>query len=516
MEQQAKPFALLPPVKGLNLVDPAISIAPGEALRLENILPQPNAGELRGGWKEWVTGIPGSVKSIVSFVAKVPSLSKLFACNDQGQIYDVTSSGDKPELVAETLQANGEWDATNTSGLEDNFLCMVSPSGGYWTYSVKDGFKKREITGDGAGKKFSAIFNFKDRIWFIEEESSRAYYLGVGAVWGEAKEFDFSPVMNEGGHLSYGSNWTYNAGKDINDYLVMVTTRGEVLVYAGFNPDDAQTFQLSGVWYVGPVPYGSQCFTQYGGELFIMCALGVVPVSKLVNGGVANEYEVSSYKIHPQLSNLFNLYQNDFGWAMDMIYNQQFLLLQVPVNANNQYSFFVMNAVTKAWGTITAMPMNCATQVNNTVYFGTSDGRVCIGFEGDTDDAKLDGSQGRPIVGNYVGGFNDYGNGNLLKTYQLARPVFISDLPPSVSVKMSTEYPFGIAQLDGGSSIEEGAQFNASNFNECVWMGGTNTYSAWCGLDGLGYYGALVMSFTGTAGTQYATTNITLTVGGVM
>jgi hypothetical protein len=512
----AQVTTLMPPVKGLNLASPAIALDAQEALVLENILPQQSSGELRGGWREWVTGIPGGIKSIVSFAAKLPKDNKVFACNDKGGIYDVTVTTDKPVSVAETAQANGEWDYTNTSGLEDNFLCMVSPSGGYWTYSVGDGFKKREITGAGAGKRFSAIFNFKARIWFIEEESCKIYYLGVGAIWGEAKVFDLSSVINEGGYIAYGSDWTYNAGRDINDYLVLVTTRGEVVVYSGVNPDDATTFALTGVWYVGPIPYGNQCFTQYGGELFIMCSMGVVPVSKLVNGGVANEYEVSSYKINPPLNAKFNQLKNKFGWAMDMIYDQQFLLLQMPVNNSNQYHFYVMNSGTGAWGAITGIPMVCATQVSGQVFFGTSDGRVCLGFTGDTDDRKLDGLAGKSIIGRYIGGFNAYGNAAYLKTFQLARPVFISGVAPSVGVEMLTKYPFSTISVQSEDPKVEGGSFNVNNFNECVWAGDSNTFSSWCGLNGMGYYGALAITFQGDAGTQYITTNVTLNVGGVM
>lgn len=516
----AQPLAqvttLMPPVKGLNLASPAIAIDAQEALVLENVLPQQSSGELRGGWKEWVTGIPGSINSIISFAAKLPKDNKVFACNSKGEIYDVTVSTNKPILLTDTQQNNGEWDYINASGLEDNFLCMVSPAGGYWTYSVGDGFKKREITGAGAGKKFSAIFNFKARIWFVEEESCKIYYLGVGAIWGEAKVFDLASVLNDGGYIAYGSDWTYNAGRDISDYLVLVSTRGEVVVYSGVNPDDATTFALTGVWYVGPIPYGTQCFTQYGGELFIMCSMGVVPVSKLVNGGVANEYQVSSYKINPVLNAAFNDCKSEFGWAMDMIYDQQFLLLQLPVTSTNQYRFYIMNSGTGAWGTIVAMPMNCAAQVNGEVFFGTTDGRVCIGFTGNTDGELLDGTQGKPIVGKYIGGFNAYGNASYLKTFQLARPVFISDLAPSVGAVMLTKYPFDVVNVENPAVGNQGGQFNKDHFNDCVWAGGANTFSAWCGLNGLGYYGAMAVSFTGNAKTQYVTTNVTLTVGGVM
>lgn len=512
----AQVTSLPPPVKGLNLASPAIALDAQEALVLENILPQQSAGELRGGWYEWVTGIPGSVNSIVSFSAKLPTNNKVFACNDSGAIYDVTDSTSTPTLVASTSQVNGEWDAINVSGLEDNFLCIVSPSGGYWTYSATNGFVQQTLTGDGANKRFSCIFNFKGRIWFIEYQTCNVYYLDVGAVLGAATLFDLSSVLNDGGVIQYGTSWTFDGGRDINDYLVLVSSLGEVIVYSGVDPSDMSTFALTGVWSVGPIPYGTQCFTQFGGELFIMCALGVVPVSKLVNGQVANGYQVASYNINTALNPLFNNSKSKFGWSMDLIYDQQFLLLQLPVSTANTYGFYVMNSSTGAWGKITNMPMNCCTEINSRVYFGTTDGRVCIGFSGNSDGALIDGTPGNSIIGKYVSGFSAYGDASYLKTFQLARPVFIGSEPPATGVEMLVEYPFNFTGLTNATVVSEGGNFDVSKWNACVWAGGFNTYSSWCGLNGLGYYGALSIMFTGNAGTQYITTNVTLTVGGII
>ena len=517
MPQGSMVAQLQPPVQGLNFRTPAIKLGPQEALILDNILPQPSNGELRAGYEEYVINIPGAVMTLAPFVGNLFDDNKVFAFDNQGNVYDTTYPTDAPVAIATTGQINGIWDYTNSQGPVENYLIMVSPAGGYWTYSKSGGFVERTITGDGAGKRFISVFNWKERVWLIEENSTKAYYLDPGAIEGEAKMFNFGPVMNQGGWLSYGTNWTFNAGYDIDDYLVLVTTGGEVIVYKGSDPTDIATFSLQGVWYIGRTCAGNKGYTTFGGEVFVLSALGVVPVSKLVNGGVANDYAVSSAKIQPELTKVFTTYANEFGWELETFYNRNFLMVKTPVKTSGKYSYWVMNVQTGAWGTISGMPMNCSSQVIDDIYFGTTDGRVCKAFVGDTDGAYYDGQPGRPIVGRYLGGFDDYGIATNLKTWQLARPIFLADDTPAVGAAILTEYEGLMPAIDSSVTGDgSGGRFNVDAWNQCVWSGGTNTYSGWVGLQGLGYYGAMAITFTGPAGTQYISTNVTLTQGGVM
>jgi hypothetical protein len=516
MANGAAVTAMQPPVMGLNFSSPAISLDPKEALILDNLLPKANSGEIRAGWAEHVTGIPGVINTVAAFVGNTPSQSRVFAFNTKGEIYDVTNKTDTPTPIETTQETDGIWDFTNSAGVTENYLCVVSPGGGYWTYSSSEGFKERQITGEGKDKKFKSVFKWKDRLWFIEYNSNKAYYLGIGAIQGDAKEYDFAPVMRNGGYLAYGANWTFDAGFDIDDYLVLVSTTGEVIVYKGTNPDSIDTFALEGVWSVGGIPEGNRCFTQFGGELVIMTSLGVVSVGSLMNGKVINEQGALSSKIQTQLVEVYNQFGRSFGWELEIVYDQAFMLLKTPVRPNNTWRFYIMNVQTGAWGAVTDMPMNCTAQVGSELYFGTEDGRVCRGFVGDSDGIKLDGRAGAPIVCRYMSGFSDFGSGVNLKTFQLARPVFVGADAPRVAAKMLTEYTSPLPTVDGIPKPEGNGDFDTSKWNECVWSGGTNTYSTWLGLQGLGYYGALSIAVSGTPKTQYITTNVTLLQGGVM
>lgn len=518
MSKDALVLVMQPPVGGLNFRAPAIGLDPKEALVLDNFLPRGNFIELRPGYKVQCQNIPGEIKSLGAYVGPTEADNRVFAFTTGGGIYDVTFASDAPELVQETAQEDGVWEIVNKPGIDMNYLVMVSPSGGYWTYDSVDGFVEREMTIDGVvtDVRFAGIFHWKDRLWVIEEGSTRAYYLGVGAIFGEVFEYDFYSVMKRGGTLQYGTNWTFNAGQDIGDYLVLVTSQGEVIVYSGYNPDSPDTFSLTGVWFVGEVPAGRRSYTEFGGELFILSTLGVVPVSKLVNGQVANAFMTSSVNIQPTLSAHFNRDRTRFGWELEIMFGEQYLLVKTPKDSFGRYSFYTMNLNTGAWATMSKVPMNCVAQLNTAFYFGTVDGQLCLGFTGDNDGMDADGNEGASVIGRYQSGFQDFGAPARLKTYQLARPVFVAEATPSVAMSVSTKYEDGIPDVEAQFNGRNGAFWDSDLWDACTWSGGASTYGAWLGLQGMSYFGALAMRLTGPAKTQYITTTVTLRQGGVM
>ena len=517
MTTPAEITVIKPPVGGLNWREPPMSIAPTEALHLENILPRPSSGELRAGYEEHVIGLSGAVKTLAPYIDLDSSQNQIFAFCEGGDIYDVSIKSQSLEPLQSTEQSDGVWSYVNFTGVDKSYLCAVSPDGGYWTYEPSQGWSQETLTGDATDKKLVSIFHWKDRIWFIEQNSSKAYYLDIGAIKGEATVFDFHAVMRHGGHLLWGTNWTFDAGYDLNDYFILASSNGDIIVYEGTNPAEASTFALKGVWQVGKLPQYGRAYTHFGGELFFMSNLGVVPMSALVNGKVANEYQVASAKIQPILNNVLDDYGDEFGWEMHMVYQQSFVLLKTPKKLDGTYSYYVMNVQTGAWGQITQMPMLCAATKNNQLFFGTEQGTVCLGFAGDEDGVTFDGGSGAPILGKYLGGYSDFGKAGMYKIFQMFRPFFNAISGPNVNAKMVTGYDLQFPNLEGEYLADDNVgKFNVSAWNRCVWAGTQNTYSAWEGLNGMGYYGSLMIVYTGQKHTQFVTGNLVFQTGGAL
>jgi hypothetical protein len=83
---------------------------------------------------------------------------------------------------------------------------------------------------------FIAITQHKNRIWFAEKDTLKAWYMGTNAIGGAAAAFDLSALFSRGGYLVALGTWTLDGGAGLDDLLVFVTSEGQVAVYRGTDP----------------------------------------------------------------------------------------------------------------------------------------------------------------------------------------------------------------------------------------------------------------------------------------
>ena len=89
------------------------------------------------------------------------------------------------------------------------------------------------------------------RLWAVEVDSARGYYLPADAIYGEMSAFDFGPLFSKGGYLSFLATWTMDDGNGAEDHLVAVSSTGYAAVYSGIDPNDPNNWKLVGVYYTG-------------------------------------------------------------------------------------------------------------------------------------------------------------------------------------------------------------------------------------------------------------------------
>jgi hypothetical protein len=161
-------------------------------------------------------------------------------------------------------------------------------------------------------------------------------------------------------------------------------------------------------------------------------------------------------------------------------------------------------------------PMACCALLNGQLYFGTEDGRVARGLFGTADGVETDGSGANAIEGDVQTAFNAFGTPAQLKKFGLARPIFIAPAAPSVKVQVNTQFTF--ANTAGSPSFSEtvDSRWNQSNWNVARWVGSNNSYQAWIGTTGLGYYGSLRMRVRGLSGTIFTSAHMMTELGGVI
>ena len=120
------------------------------------------------------------------------------------------------------------------------------------------------------------------------------------------------------------------------------------------------------------------------------------------------------------------------------------------------------------------------------------------------------------ITGDVMTAFNPYDTPAQLKKFHMVRPIFLAPTAPSVLLQLNTQYALGnVSGAPAFTSTKEGT-WDVTNWNESYFAGAINTYQAWVGVVGLGYYGSIRMKVRGLAGTVFTSAHVMYELGGVM
>lgn len=506
------------PVGGINARDNIAAMPPTDAVSLVNWVPDAFGVRCRKGYRVWAENFPENrpVGSVFGFTAQNTSFpggsflttpttmpGALFAATDVG-VYDITSSTGSPTLsVALSGQENAGWfsttQLTNSAG---SFLLACSEADGYFTYDGAAWVKR--VAGGGAGQisgvdpaTFVQVCTFKRRAWFVQRDTSSAWYLGTDAISGAATRFDFGPVFKRGGHLAYLANWTIDAGEGIDDFLVAVGSNGDVAIYKGTDPASASTFSLVGTWFVGQIPIGRRAWAQYGGDLVLVSAEGVFPVSMITRGGAefltAGGKEYSS-KIRSLIGADLRASFTVRGWQVQLHPTERLLVINVPnygaVN-NRQYA---MSTAVNEWASLQNIPIYSMGSQAGYSFAGTRDGQVLLLFTGVFDAVPRTGNTGQGISGAIIPAYLYFDSPAQNSRFLMVRPSFLATEPPNVVVSMGVN--FSIQPPSGTPTFTPTANalWNTALWDSGMWAGQQNVYSEWISVGAIGFAATAALS----------------------
>jgi hypothetical protein len=520
VQAQAR-FAM--PIGGLNYRSNFIDFPITDAYLLDNLIPRTNGLEVRKGWAHWVTEVDqfaGEVRSLMVFNGGNSANSRLFCSpSGDGKIYNITLP-ETPPVVSLTPTTNslraGEWYDTHYTTEAGNYLCVCSAGAGYFTYSVVDGWVDRSAlitfpVGDTTtAKDFAFIWTWKNRIWFLKNNSSTAYYLPLTSIQGAVKKFDFGQQLTLGGSLSFGSNWTYDAGNGIDDSLVLVSEQGELLIYQGTDPDVAASFQLKGLWYIGQVPVGRRGFCAHGGSLLILCTYGLITMEDVIAGRITATDIASGVagKINQSLATRISDRLNEYYWHITIYPKDALAVLGTPIYLNelNTYQEMGMNSITNAWCTFTGMDILCSVIWQGKYLFGTRTGGVKLGFHGGQDATTVLGDvDGLDITGRFQNGFDAFQTPNQnkrmlrIKAYGLVSRTGLTFL-----ARFQPEYSLGDDIYAPPVDTRVLPFWDRAIWDEAIWAAGAGSFHQWFGVNGFGKKMSLQFAMRG-GGTVLAT-----------
>jgi len=504
------------PTGGLNARDGVVDMPATDAVELNNWLPDTGGVRCRKGYAEWAINFPGNaaVSTIMPYFppgTTFPSGSflssptvmpgQLFAATDTA-IYDISTKTNAPavSVALGSVSLDGWFSHAMVSNSGGNFLLACSETRGYYTYDGTNWL--RRVAGAAAGEINGVNPNnlvhvniWKRRAWFVERDTTKVWYLPVDAITGTVAALDLGPLFKRGGHLSFTTSWTIDAGEGIDDFFVAVSSNGEVAIYKGSDPSSATTFALQGVWYIGQIPIGRRGYTPYGGDLLIVSTDGIVPLSEVTRGGsgllTASNREYSSkisMLVGEALRNSFTVR----GWQLTVAPADRLMLCNIPDYSIYTDRQFALSTIVNQWCTLSNIPVRCYGSTGSYTFSGTSTGKVYLLFKDFLDNVNFAGSSGDLIVGKIVPAYSSFDQPAQVKQFTMLRPVFVSVKGVGVSSDVRVDYAeLSYSQLIPTPPPVTGSLWDTALWDTALWTADSRvTYADWVSVNAIGVAGA--------------------------
>lgn len=503
-KRRSTSVSLPAPVGGWNARDSLADMDEDDAVTLTNLFPGTTSCVLRSGFSKFSTGYPAQVETLIAYSGA--ATEKLKAISN-GAVYDATSGGAIGAAELSGL-SNSRWQYINVATPGGNFIEMCNGTDSVYTYN---GTTWTDQSGNITGVTSSNLINinlFKNRVWFIEENTLKAWYLPTQSISGAANALDLSAFAPHGGYLMAMGTWTIDAGYGVDDLAVFVTNQGDVLVYRGTDPSSASTWALVGVWWIGS-PVGHRCFVKYRGDLLIITNEGLVAMSSLLQSSQVNPRVALTDKIQQVMAESVTSYGANFGWQVLPFDQQNMLILNVPVTAGGSQQQYVMNTITGAWCNFTGWNANVFEVYSDELYFGSTN-YVAKAWDTAQDDGGailLDGLQA----------FNYFGSRGQQKRFTMLRPMLLINSTQQVNANINTDFDQTAPVSSIGTVTFSGAIWDTATWDNALWTSTLSVSSVWQGATGVGFCGAphLQANLDG-ASLQWLATDVVMEPGGVI
>lgn len=365
------PFNIPPPTGGLNARDAFTEMPPQDAVALTNAFPEANYVTARGGSAAWRSGQTSPARSLMTWQGLTGTDKLLMGAS--ASIFDVSAAGSSPTPVQTSL-ASVDFQWTNFENSAGIFLVLVNGADPMRTFDGTN-WVTQTVTGVSSST-FANVCQFKQRLWFSAVNSLDVWFLGLQSISGAATDFPLGAVFRKGGYVTGIGTFSQDAGDGPNEYLCFVTSNGEIAVYEGTDPTNANTWALVGVYNTG-LPIGRRCVTRWDGDMAILTQDGIVSMQATLQFDRNADQKAA---ITAKIQTLFSLdaqqYKQNFGWMMQLYPHQRYLIVNIPAITNMSQSQLVMNTITGAWCQFQGLNAGCWGVANDQLYFGGNDGTV--------------------------------------------------------------------------------------------------------------------------------------------
>lgn len=383
----APPIPVPLPIRGLNRLDPLSDMDPQYAAWLLNIEPETLFLRGRGDY---------SIHADLSLVADrgialAAHGDQLFAYVDASTgnhaIYDVTTS--TPALDHTTGGTTADEAYEIDFGKASYFFTEADFANAARYFDGSSWNSWGYTDGGSIGARVGV--GHKGRMYiFGGTGGTIMYYGGFGFFTGATTDLDLSPIFNEPGEVRWAKTLASAGDRADEQYLAIGNAVGEILVYAGDNPE-APNWELVGKYKTSP-PLFYNCALEYRNDVWIATTTGIVSLRKMMQFGSELTEDISvSTKIDPywteHVRNVVTNEGSQLSTAASMAFwpeqNKIYVLMRGFTNFLGTYdathaTMFVYNGFTGAWSphelaTVDGESVGSVKYFNNALYFLTAD-----------------------------------------------------------------------------------------------------------------------------------------------
>jgi hypothetical protein len=469
------------PLKGLNLSSKLSVGDPLTAPILTNFLVEDDRIICRPGTKKIATmaGTP----AIVTLVPYHGPTQRLAAAGGHQLFNALDGTLLKPGFTAD----DWSWSAFANLG-QAKFTVMVNGADGVWSWDgtlASGGFVKEAVTAPATETwiipdQFNIVVPHMNRLFFADGTNSAIYYLPIQQKSGEVKVLPLNALFRRGGSIRAMASWTLEGGTGINDQLCIFSSNGELVIYAGTDPDT--DFQLVGIFRFD-APLSKHSVVNWGGEVYALISTGLVPMSTMLRAeseqlGKEDKAVISLFQAESQK------FRARTGWELFLNPSTNRLVCNMPQGAPNKYGQMVRHMQRTVWSQYADLPARCWGWVNNLVYFGDDSGNI---FQMSKDYLNDDGAPIRVDVQMAWSQFKTSG----IKQFKMVQVYMVTDGVPHPFIDIKVDYDTTPPQMQPDVSFGTvGSTWDVADWDVADWTQGGRPVALWNGIGRLGRVGA--------------------------
>jgi hypothetical protein len=332
--------------------------------------------------------------------------------------------------------------------------------------------------------KFHTVLSHMNRLWFADRTNLALYYLPLQQKSGVLKELPLNALFRRGGSIAAIYSWTIDGGAGVDDQLAIFSTNSECVIFNGTDPDDAvnNAWNLTGIFRFDS-PMSMKSVIQYGGDLYVFCSTGFVPMSTMLRAE-GEQLGAPDKNVTDAFTELTADKSQFFGWQAILDYNHGWAILNFPTGAPNVYRQMVRFMPDPVWATWRDVPARCWQWLNKRLFLGSDDGVL---YEM-TRTALSD--NGKPITADLQPAWSTF-NSAAIKKFVMVNPYIITDGTPHPFVDIRVDYdtspPFNQPDV---SMATPGGIWDVATWDVDYWAQIPRAQMIWQGVSALGRVGA--------------------------